>query len=987
MEARRALFGVVMVLVLAYSSCNTCTNNSHVVTTFKELISDGGASEFKGSLKALNYSELLVTNGYLYVGARNYVFMIDINDFSELKAGNYSSTKSDAQRCMLRNPKEECFNFIRVLQPFEGRLFVCGTNSYKPICMWKNLTDLSTAKQRDDKGNVFPRQVDGVGLAPYSPKFHSTGIISEYGRYYAGTMRDGAARDSTIFSFDFKARRRILETSRGNRKWLSDSEFVKSFSLGSYVYFFFREAAVENGCTKTRFSRVARICKGDYGGNEYFLKKNFVTYNKARIVCQTKGQYPAYFDEIQDVFWDESSSVFYAIFTTQPNGVDGSAICAFTIQDIERVFNGNYKYYDKVTRNWVSRANQHHFENCSVKASSQEQGLPESYKKRLVPEGMMATRIMTGAALDDTKKYQLMNEIVYPRSTTAQYIEHGLRFSTVAVDHVVNRIVMYVGTDKGSVIKLFKPIGHNESCILEEIKISDNQDSPITKMHLDSQRVYLYVATNNKLVRVKLSRCERHKNKESCIQANDPYCGWSSGRCSSWKNRDRNSGWEQSLNRCPSAKPVWSEWSKWKVCTQENNNVCQCRRRTCLNTCNSSDCPGSAIDLKQCTVDKYHWTTEANWLNQGVIHGNWTPWTEWTPCPVTLGVGVKRRLRMCMNPPPSNGGRRCHGDSVEYMECSVEQPLKEKKQVIWTEAMGVLGQENTAVRVMYTCSVQGHNLTNMTLNLTKIDKIDCTEHKQICKIPPTVPPGVWSSWAEWSKCKVVGMQHRTRDCKDVDKPCVGDKKQERQCYPVTIKPTTPSIPTPGLTTPKETDFDPSWNTWSKCSCDLPFKIMVGDDNKEEMGLMHRSRRCRGMPECPIEQVQYDPCKCDSDSKSFAKTYEGTNTVSTKTGYRIGDVIGAAIVTGVLVLVLCAVMAYIVIRRRKNFDVSKAFEKSIQEPSNESKYERTNGLDNQSNSSKDRNSSAKLQPVVVEANSSRSLKDVFKKHKKHSPESV
>lgn len=125
----------------------------------------------------------------------------------------------------------------------------------------------------------------------------------------------------------------------------------------------------------------------------------------------------------------------------------------------------------------------------------------------------------------------------------------------------------------------------------------------------------------------------------------------------------------------------------------------------------------------------------------------------------------------------------------------------------------------------------------------------------------------------------------------------------------------------------------------------------------------------------------------SPGKTIANKYEGTNKASTKTGYRIGDVIGAAIVTGVLVLVLCAVMAYIVIRRRKNFDVSKAFNKSMQDSPNESKYERTNGVEYPSESSKDRNSSAKLQPVVVEANTSRSLKDVFKKQKKQNPQPV
>jgi hypothetical protein len=76
------------------------------------------------------------------------------------------------------------------------------------------------------------------------------------------------------------------------------------------------------------------------------------------------------------------------------------------------------------------------------------------------------------------------------------------------------------------------------------------------------------------------------------------------------------------------------------------------------------------------SVDKYFWSGEARWLKYGVIHGNWTRWSKWDPCPVTLGVGVRKRFRFCMNPPPGNGGRRCQGDSVEYTECKVDQPLK-----------------------------------------------------------------------------------------------------------------------------------------------------------------------------------------------------------------------------------------------------------------------------------------------------------------------
>jgi len=44
--------------------------------------------------------------------------------------------------------------------------------------------------------------------------------------------------------------------------WPADPKFVGSFDVDDYVYFFFRENALEHaGCGKLVFSRVARICK------------------------------------------------------------------------------------------------------------------------------------------------------------------------------------------------------------------------------------------------------------------------------------------------------------------------------------------------------------------------------------------------------------------------------------------------------------------------------------------------------------------------------------------------------------------------------------------------------------------------------------------------------------------------------------------------------------------------------------------------------
>ena len=67
----------------------------------------------------------------------------------------------------------------------------------------------------------------------------------------------------------------------------SAPNFVSSLEDEDFVYFFFREAAVEHiNCGKSIFSRVARVCKSDTGGKhkehaitKYFLK-NFMKEGK-----------------------------------------------------------------------------------------------------------------------------------------------------------------------------------------------------------------------------------------------------------------------------------------------------------------------------------------------------------------------------------------------------------------------------------------------------------------------------------------------------------------------------------------------------------------------------------------------------------------------------------------------------------------------------------------------------------------------------------
>lgn len=81
-----------------------------------------------------------------------------------------------------------------------------------------------------------------------------------------------------------------------------EPNFVGSYDIGDYVYFFFRETAVEYiNCGKNVYSRVARVCKKDNGGKN-ILSQNWATFLKARLNCSIPGEFPFYFNEIRECY-------------------------------------------------------------------------------------------------------------------------------------------------------------------------------------------------------------------------------------------------------------------------------------------------------------------------------------------------------------------------------------------------------------------------------------------------------------------------------------------------------------------------------------------------------------------------------------------------------------------------------------------------------------------------------------------------------------
>ncbi|CAG9091882.1 unnamed protein product [Plutella xylostella] len=462
----------------------------------------------------------------LYVGAMDRVFKINMTDISQshcerdalvLEAGNVA-------RCVSKGKSEpfECRNHVRVLQPLgDGqRLYVCGTNAHSPKdwVVYLNLTHL-------------PRHeyIHGIGLGvakcPYDPADNSTAVWVRDGNpgglpaLYAGTNAEFTKADPVIFRNDlFNSRTGLKEysfkrTLKYDSKWLDKTNFVGSFDVGEHVLFFFRETAVEfMNCGKAVYSRVARVCKQDTGG-KHILSQNWATYLKARLNCSIPGEFPFYFDEIQSVYQiPGDASRFYAAFTTgASDGLAGSAICTYSMEDIHEAFAGRFK----------------------EQATSSSAWLP--VLRARVPEPRPGTCVNDTAALPDNvlnfiRSHPLMDSAVRQEGDAPVFFRRDLVLTSLVVDKQfvdmlgadITYTVYYAGTNAGEIYKIVQWSG-GAARVADIWRAADNE--PVRAMAISRQMHSLYVTTDNRIRQLPLRACSHRY--DSCVRCVlDPYCGW-----------------------------------------------------------------------------------------------------------------------------------------------------------------------------------------------------------------------------------------------------------------------------------------------------------------------------------------------------------------------------------------------------------------------------------------------------------------------------
>ncbi|VTJ53055.1 Hypothetical predicted protein [Marmota monax] len=289
----------------------------------------------------------------LYVGAREAILALNIEDPGVPKLRNmipWPASDQKKSECAFKKSNEtQCFNFIRVLVSFNTtHLYACGTFAFSPACTFIGLQD----------SNLLPisdKVMEGKGQSPFDPAHKNTAVLVD-GMLYSGTMNNFLGSEPILMRT--LGSQPVLKTDTFLRWLHPDASFVAAIPSTEVVYFFFEETASEfEFFEKLHTSRVARVCKNDVGG-EKLLQKKWTTFLKAQLLCTQPGQLPFNVIRHAVLLPADSPSVphIYAVFTSQwqVDGTRSSAVCAFSLVDIENVFKGKYKELNKETSRWTT---------------------------------------------------------------------------------------------------------------------------------------------------------------------------------------------------------------------------------------------------------------------------------------------------------------------------------------------------------------------------------------------------------------------------------------------------------------------------------------------------------------------------------------------------------------------------------------------------------------------------------------------------------
>ncbi|XP_031728863.1 semaphorin-4G-like [Anarrhichthys ocellatus] len=460
----------------------------------------------------------------LFVGARGAVFALNASDISASSALTieWEASPEQKRQCLLKGKdnKTECFNHIRFLQRFNStHLYMCGTHAFRPLCAYIN----------EEKFVMSSQPEEGRDKCPYGPTTGFTALIIDQQMYTASQYEFRSFPDIRRNSPS-----PTLKTEDAPTRWLNEANFVGSAlvreSLGSStgdddkIYYFFTEKSQEQTTTysHSRVARVARICKGDRGGR-LTLQKRWTSFLKARLTCSLP-EYDFHFNMLRSMFvmpgLTPQDTLFYGIFGLEWKNVKASAVCRFSLSEVQEAFQGPY------------------MENQDSKWKEYTGKIPDPRPGTCITDALRARGINVSTSLPDdvlnfVRRHPLMSRQVQPSDRRPLMFRRTTDYTHMAVNMIQGLDgrtyhVLYMGTDEGWLHKAVEIEGQLH--IIEELQLFE-KPQPVNSLLLSAKQMSVYVGSLSGVVQLPLSSCHRYTSCYDCVFARDPHCAWNGAQC------------------------------------------------------------------------------------------------------------------------------------------------------------------------------------------------------------------------------------------------------------------------------------------------------------------------------------------------------------------------------------------------------------------------------------------------------------------------
>nr|XP_057914742.1 semaphorin-4D isoform X1 [Doryrhamphus excisus]XP_057914753.1 semaphorin-4D isoform X1 [Doryrhamphus excisus] len=472
-----------------------------------------------------NYSTLLLSEerDALYVGAREAIFELSKKNVTvRNNKALWQVGDTPVAMCTLKGKSKEtdCLNYVRVLQVVDSeRLYICGTYAFQPQCDYLTLADFS----------LEGRAEDGRGKCSYDPSQSFTTVMVD-GELYSGTAYNFLGSEPIISRYS--PSQSLLRTEYST-SWLNEPSFVFADVIresddtdgeDDKIYFFFTEVSVEyEFFGNLLIPRVARVCKGDLGGQRT-LQKKWTSFLKAKLVC-SMPELNFVFNVVHDIFILKGAhsrdTLIYGVFTSQWGNVGLSAVCAYNLTTVEEVFSKG-KYMQKAT---VEQSHTKWVRYNGITPSPRPGACIDGHMRK---QSINSSLHLPDKTLQFVKDHPLLEDPVLPVGNRPRLITKDVNYTQVVVERVRaldGNIydVIFTGTDKGVLHKsvVLGGVVH----IVEEIQLL-KQSEAIQTLLLSSETRSIYAGCDSGVVQSPTSLCGRYQSCYDCVLARDPYCAW-----------------------------------------------------------------------------------------------------------------------------------------------------------------------------------------------------------------------------------------------------------------------------------------------------------------------------------------------------------------------------------------------------------------------------------------------------------------------------